>query len=135
VKVVVTSVGHVGKRFVPSACSQGVTPKKDLWLYLCVKIPVGIKESFRLKGRLRTILRLGGQAEPAEVGVLRQRPMQSKSKAMHNEIMFPFSGPPCILVKIGSPRRWPSSLEPLQRIFLQLVLYPSDILCNNLLEK
>jgi hypothetical protein len=38
------------------------------WIFL-----QGIKESRRLKGRLRTILRLRGHAEPTEVGVLRQR--------------------------------------------------------------
>jgi hypothetical protein len=38
-----------------------------------VKIQLGIEEPFRLKGRLRTILRPGGQAEPVEVGVLRHR--------------------------------------------------------------
>jgi hypothetical protein len=46
---------------------------------------------------------------------------------MHNEIMNPFPGPKYNLAKIGSPRRWPSSFEPLQGIFLQLVLHPSDI--------
>jgi hypothetical protein len=29
----------------------GVTSKKDLWLYV-LKVPVGIKEPFRLKGEL-----------------------------------------------------------------------------------
>jgi hypothetical protein len=35
-----------------------------------VKIPAGNQRAISAQGRLRTILRPGGQAEPAEVGVL-----------------------------------------------------------------
>jgi hypothetical protein len=46
----------------------GVTPK-DLWIHTCVwNISCGeIKESSRLTGRLRMILRLGGRSKPTEV--------------------------------------------------------------------
>jgi hypothetical protein len=71
VKVVVTSVGHVGKSLCLVLVRTGVTPKKDLWKHLCVEDSCGeSKSQSDSKGRLRTILRLGGQAEPAEVGVL-----------------------------------------------------------------
>jgi hypothetical protein len=48
----------------------GVTSKKDLWLYV-LKVPVGTKEPFWLKGIERSKDR-EVTAEPAEVGVLRQ---------------------------------------------------------------
>jgi hypothetical protein len=72
-KVVVTSVGHVGKSLCLVLVRTGVTPKKDLWKHLCVEDSCGeSKSQSDSKGRLRMILRPGGQAEPAEVGVLRQ---------------------------------------------------------------
>jgi hypothetical protein len=37
-----------------------------------VKIPAGNRRAISAQGRLRMILRPGGQAEPVEVGVLRQ---------------------------------------------------------------
>jgi hypothetical protein len=74
VKAVVISVGHMGKSLRLVLVRTGVTPKKDLWKHLCVEDSCGeSKSQLDSKGRLRTILRPGGQAEPAEVGVLRHQ--------------------------------------------------------------
>jgi hypothetical protein len=69
VKIVVTSVSHVVKSFFLVLILTGITPK-ELWIHSCVwNISCEeIKESPRLPGRLRRILRLRVRAKPTKVG-------------------------------------------------------------------
>jgi hypothetical protein len=66
---VVTSVGHVGKISFLVLVRPGVNPKKDLRLQVW-NILDGNQRDILAQGRLRMILRLRGQEEPVEVGVL-----------------------------------------------------------------
>jgi hypothetical protein len=72
---VVASVDRVGKILCFVLVCTGVNSKKDLWrLFVCVEDSYRErKESIRLRGEERTILRPRGRAEPAEVGVLHQK--------------------------------------------------------------
>jgi hypothetical protein len=75
VKAVVTSVSQVSKSSHLVLVCVGVTHEKDLWKHLCVEDSDRESRSqLGSKGKLRTILRLGGRVEPAEVGMLRQLP-------------------------------------------------------------
>jgi hypothetical protein len=69
VKVMVISVGHVELRFAPCACSHKRNSRRTCG-YKCEDSSWESKSHFDSKGRLRMILRPGGQAEPTEVGVL-----------------------------------------------------------------
>jgi hypothetical protein len=64
---------HVGESWRLVLVCTGIT-HKDLWIHTSVcEISVGkSKSQSDSRGRLRMILRPGGHAEPAEVGVLRQ---------------------------------------------------------------
>jgi hypothetical protein len=66
---VVTSVSHMVKSFFLVLILTGITPK-ELWIHTCVwNISYEeIKESPRLLGRLRRILRLRVREKPTKVG-------------------------------------------------------------------